>query len=78
MKHFSDDDYTFNFSTSTAVCTERESDPSADERAEKPLWLTAREAESLLVLCAASPVSAGPCELVLFTKLSRYFRSHLS
>ena len=41
----------------------------------KPLWLTQREAESLLVLCAASPVSAGPGEQDLFLKLGEFFRS---
>jgi len=42
----------------------------------KPLWLTPREAESLLMLCAASPVSAGPGEQDLFLKLGDYFRLH--
>ena len=41
----------------------------------KPLWLTRREAESLLVLCAASPVSVGPGEQDLFMKLGDFFRS---
>ena len=50
----------------------------ADDRAVgcKALWLTPREAESLLVLCVASPVSAGPTEQDLFQKLGDYFRSH--
>lgn len=43
----------------------------------KPLWLTQREAEALLVLCAASPISAGPGEQELFVKLGDYFRAHL-
>ena len=42
----------------------------------EPLWLTLREAESLLVLCIASPVSVGPTEQELFLKLGDYFRSH--
>ena len=42
----------------------------------KPLWLTPREAESLLVLCVASPVTAGPVEQDLFMKLGEFFRSY--
>jgi hypothetical protein len=45
-----------------------------DPRCE-PLWLTFHEAETLLVLCAASPVSAGPGEHDLFMKLGDFFRS---
>ena len=41
----------------------------------EPLWLTLHEAEALLVLCAASPVSAGPDEHDLFMKLGDFFRS---
>jgi len=41
----------------------------------RPLWLTQREAESLLVLCVASPVSAGAVEQDLFQKLGDFFRS---
>ncbi len=41
----------------------------------RALWLTPREAESLLVLCVASPVSAGPAEQYLFQKLGDFFRS---
>lgn len=47
-----------------------------EHRGCKPLWLTPREAEALLVLCAASPVSAGPGEQDLFVKLGDYFRLH--
>ncbi len=46
-----------------------------DRQGCKPLWLTQREAESLLVLCAASPVSVGACEQDLFVKLGDFFRS---
>ena len=38
-----------------------------------PLWLTQREAESLLVLCASAPVGAGPAEQDLFVKLGDFF-----
>ena len=41
----------------------------------RPLWLTPREAEALLVLCAASPVSVGPGEQDLFIKLGDFFRT---
>ena len=41
----------------------------------RPLWLTPREAESLLVLCVASPVTAGPVEQDLFMKLGEFFHS---
>ena len=42
----------------------------------RPLWLTPREAETLLVLCTASPVSGGPGEQDLFVKLGDFFRSN--
>lgn len=63
------------------VCTEavvHETRHRDDEPAHgcKPLWLTPREAESLLVLCAVSPVSVGPLEQDLFVKLGDFFRSH--
>ena len=56
----------------------RENRSRADDRAVgcRALWLTSREAEALLVLCAASPVSAGPGEQYLFQKLGDFFRSH--
>ena len=59
----------------TAVCDTRYRNNEGGQGT-KPLWLTPREAESLLVLCAASPVSAGPGEQDLFQKLGDFFRSH--
>ena len=58
----------------TAVCDTRYRNNEGGQGT-KALWLTAREAESLLVLCAASPVSAGPAEQDLFQKLGDFFRS---
>ncbi len=62
----------------TAEAIVRENRFRADDRTMgcRALWLTPREAESLLVLCVASPVSAGPTEQDLFQKLGDYFRSH--
>ena len=42
----------------------------------KPLWLTPREAEALLVLCVASPINGGSGEQELFAKLGDFFRLH--
>jgi hypothetical protein len=42
----------------------------------RPLWLTQGEAESLLMLCVASPIAAGASEHELFMKLGDLYRSY--
>ena len=43
--------------------------------AERPLWLTEEEAQTLAVLCSASPGSGGGVEQALFEKLGTYLRA---
>jgi len=43
--------------------------------AERPLWLTEQEAQTLAVLCSASPWSGGWTEQTLFEKLGSYLRA---
>lgn len=40
-----------------------------------PLWLTEKEAETLLTLCAASPVSGGEVESEVFARLGELLRA---
>ena len=43
-------------------------------RGKRPLWLTAQEAEALVLLSGGSLLDAGLAERVLFTKLGKYLR----
>ncbi|HLJ53594.1 MAG TPA: hypothetical protein VKT77_01070 [Chthonomonadaceae bacterium] len=61
--------------SASAICENRFR--SNDDRMGcRPLWLTPREAEALLLLCTVSPVSGGHGEPELFRKLGDYFRLH--
>lgn len=59
--------------TAEAVVRDNRLRPDDTRRGCRPLWLTPSEAEALLVLCVASPATAGPGEQDLFAKLGNYF-----
>lgn len=47
----------------------------AEHPPQLPLWLTEKEAELLLALCAASPVSGGDTEREIFVRLGEVLRA---
>lgn len=60
--------------TATSQPQPEQQDAPAED-ATLPLWLTEKEAEALLILCASSPRSGGMKEREIFGKLGDLLRA---